>query len=71
MTHMLRIVIAIVAIIVGNTLIPDGDVVEVFSDRTKFYELRMFGGTALIVAGSFTLARIIVGFVKSHLNARN
>ena len=71
MTLMLRFVIAIAAIIVGNSLIPNGDVAEVLSDKEKFYDLRMFGGTALIVAGSFTLARTIVSFVKSHLKARD
>ena len=67
MTVVLRIVIAIAAIMLGNAIIPNGDVIETFSDATKSYELKMFGGTALIVAGAFLLARTTVGALKSYL----
>lgn len=66
MQTILRILIAIVAIIIGNTIIPNGDVPVTFSDSAKSYELKMFGGTALIVGGAFLLARTTVGFFRSR-----
>lgn len=68
MAVLLRLVIAAVAITVGNLFILAADALETQSVTAQIYTLKMFCGTVLVVAGAFLLARTVVTFVKSRLS---
>lgn len=70
MQVIVRLVLAVVAIVMGNFLIPNDTPVNVLSVGAPSYDLETLSGTVLIVVGAFVAARTTVGPLKARFWSR-
>lgn len=66
MGMVLRLGLAIAAIVAGNLLIPDGSVSGVAAAAEQTNDLTPFVGTALIILGAVVFARTTVTAIKDR-----
>lgn len=62
----LRLFLALAALVAGNMLIPDGGAVDALSAQDQGSDLRLFGGTALIILGAVVFARALVNAINAR-----
>ena len=59
-----RLAMAVLAIVLGNRMIPDGTTLDALSADSSDFDL--FIGTILIIMGAVVFARTAVAYVKSR-----